>query len=261
MKTLLKNRILLDFFASLMFFTRIPVNWKFFSNKPPNLTKAAWSFPLIGYIVGIISGFIGELCININLSIFLSCTIAIAFSVMITGAFHEDGLADMADGFGAGGSPEKINKIIHDSRLGTYGTTALILGLLIRLGLVINLVELGYSLLLILSSSIASGKLSIIFTRNYFTVSTFSKSGNIIETVSTKILIIASLIWLIPVVYFFPFWGVLIGVFFISGVIFFIGKMSQKKIGGITGDVLGAIAFISELVFLLGIIIYLRHLY
>jgi len=74
-------------------------------------------------------------------------------------------------------------------------------------------------------------------------------------------LAIASLIWLIPVVCFFPFWGVLIGVSFISGVIFFIGKMSQKKIGGITGDVLGAIAFTTELVFLLGIIIYLRHLY
>ena len=261
MKTILKNRVVLDFFASLMFFTRIPVNWKFFSNKPPNLTNAAWSFPLIGYIIGIISGFIGELCININLSIFLSCTIAIAFSVMITGAFHEDGMADMAAGFGAGGSPEKINKIIHDSRLGTYGTTALTLGLLIRLGLAINLVELGYSLILILSSSIASGKLSIIFTRNYFTVSTFSKTGSIIETVSTKMLAIASLIWLIPVVCFFPFWGVLIGVFFISGVIFFIGKMSQKKIGGITGDVLGAIAFTTELFFLLGIIIYLRHIY
>ena len=261
MKTILKNRVVLDFFASLMFFTRIPVNWKFFSSKPPNLTNAAWSFPLIGFIIGIISGFIGELCININLSIFLSCTIAIAFSVMITGAFHEDGMADMADGFGAGGSPEKINKIIHDSRLGTYGTTALTLGLLIRLGLAINLVELGYSLILILSSSIASGKLSIIFTRNYFTVSTFSKTGSIIETVSTKMLAIAFLIWLIPVVCFFPFWVVLIGVSFISGVIFFIGKMSQKKIGGITGDVLGAIAFTTELVFLLGIIIYLRHLY
>ena len=109
---------------------------------------------------------------------------------MITGAFHEDGLADIADGFGAGGSPEKINKIIHDSRLGTYGTIALTLGLLIRLGLAINLVELGYSLILILSSSFASGKLSIIFTRNFFTVSTFSKTGSIIEAVSNKILLI-----------------------------------------------------------------------
>ena len=62
-------------------------------------------------------------------------------------------------------------------------------------------------------------------------------------------------------VYFFSFWAVLLGVFLISGVIFFIGKISQKKIGGITGDVLGAIAFTTELVFLLGIIIYLRNLH
>ena len=133
------------------------------------------------------------------------------------------------------------------------------MGLLIRLGLAINLVELGYSLILILSSSFASGKLSIIFTRNFFAVSTFSKTGSIIETVSTKMLVIASLIWLIPVVYFFPFWGILLGVFLISGVILYIGKMSQKKIVCITGDVLVAIAFKTELVFLLGIIIYLRH--
>tara|TARA_B100001121_G_scaffold217519_1_gene190914 strand:- start:94 stop:879 length:786 start_codon:yes stop_codon:yes gene_type:complete len=261
MKTLLKNRVLVDFFASLMFFTRIPVNWKFFSEKPPNLTSAAWSFPLIGFLIGTISGLIGDLCIIMNLSIFLSCTIAIAFSVIITGAFHEDGLADIADGFGAGGSPEKINKIIHDSRLGTYGTAALTLGLLIRLGLAINMVELGYSLILILSSGFASGKISIIYTRNFFTVSTFSKTGSIIEAVPTKMLVIATLIWLIPMVYYFPFWAILLGFFLISGVIFLIGKMSQKKIGGITGDVLGAIAFTSELVFLLGMIIYLRQLY
>ena len=158
-----------------MFFTRIPVNWKFFSKKPPNLTSAAWSFPIIGFLIGIISGFIGELCIFMNLSIFLSCTIAIAFSVIITGAFHEDGLADMADGFGAGGSPKKINKIIHDSRLGTYGTAALTLGLLIRLGLAINMVELGYSLILILSSSFASGKLSIIYTEIFLLCQLFQK--------------------------------------------------------------------------------------
>ena len=42
------------------------------------------------------------------------------FSVILSGAFHEDGLADMADGFGAGGSPERVNEIMHDN-LGTYG--------------------------------------------------------------------------------------------------------------------------------------------
>ena len=259
MRTIIKNRIFLDFFAALMFFTRIPVNWKFFSKKPPNLTKAAWCFPLIGFLIGIITGVIGEICILINLSTFLSCTIAISFSVFISGAFHEDGLADMADGFGAGGSPDKINKIMHDSRLGTYGTIALIMGLLIRLGLVISLVELGFSMILILSFSFSFGKLSIIYIRNYYSVSKFSKTGSIIEKVSYKSLILATTIWFLPIVFFIPFGGILLGIFITLVVIFFIGKISEQKIGGITGDILGANAFTAESVFLLGVVIYLRY--
>ena len=72
MKFFLKNSYLLDLIASVMFFTRIPVNWNYFSNKPPNLTKAAWSFPIIGFIVGILSGIFGDLCIFIDLPIFLN---------------------------------------------------------------------------------------------------------------------------------------------------------------------------------------------
>ena len=109
MKILFQNKYLLDFLAAIMFFTRIPINWQFFSNKPPDLTKAAWCFPLIGSVIGIISGILGDICLFFNLSIFLSCTIAITLSVIITGAFHEDGLADMADGFGAGGSPATVS--------------------------------------------------------------------------------------------------------------------------------------------------------
>ena len=155
MKDYYQNKYLVDVFASIMFFTRIPINWPFFSDKAPNLTRAAWSFPLVGFLIGILSGILGELLILINVPTYLSCVIAIATSVLITGAFHEDGLADMADGFGAGGTPKKINEIMHDSRLGTYGTAALTLGLLIRLGLLICLVDLGYSLLIILSIGFA----------------------------------------------------------------------------------------------------------
>ena len=261
MKIFLQNKYLLDLFAAVMFFTRIPVNWKLLSNKPPDLTRAAWSFPLIGFLVGTLSGIFGDLCLLIGLPIFLSCLIAVVLSVIITGAFHEDGLADIADGFGAGGTPEKINNIIHDSRLGTYGTSALTLGLLMRLGLAISLVELGYSLFIILSFGFASGKLAIIFTRNYFNVSLFSKTGSIIGTVSNKKLIIATIIWLIPIIFVFPFFGISFVISLVFIVIFIMGSLSQKKIGGITGDVLGATAFIAELIFLLGLTIYLRVLF
>ena len=76
---------------------------------------------------------------------------------------------------------------------------------------------------------------------------------------SYKSLIVASTIWFLPVVFFFPFWGIISGIFITSVVIFFIGKLSEQKIGGITGDILGAIAFTAESVFLLGVVIYLRY--
>ena len=257
LKNFFLNKYLIDFFASLMFFTRIPINWSYFSDEAPDLTRAAWSFPLVGFIVGALSGSIGEIFILINIPTFLSCSIAIAFSLLITGAFHEDGLADMADGFGAGGSSQKINKIMHDSRLGTYGTSALILGLLIRIGLVSYLVDLGFTLFIILGVAFSTGKLSIILMRNLYNISSLAKIGSIIDPISNNKIFIAALIWLIPAVCFFSFFAIIWSLFLVLIVVFIIGNKSKRKLGGITGDVLGATAFITELTFLLGLITYI----
>ena len=257
MRALLKNKLVLDFLTTVMFFTRIHINWSYFSNTPPNLTGAAWSFPLIGLLIGVLSGITGDFLIYLGLPIFLSCTISIASSVLLTGAFHEDGLADTADGLGAGGSPEKINKIIHDSRLGTYGVISLVLGLLIRIGLIVALVEQGFSLISILSVGFASGKLSILFSRIFFIHSKFAKTGSIIEVVSNRNLFSATIIWLVPSLIIFPFYGILLGTILMIWVTYIMGVKSKKSLGGLTGDILGAIAFLTELVFLLGNIIVL----
>ena len=255
MRILLKNKYMIDFFAAIMFFTRIPINWAFFSKKPPDLTKAAWAFPLVGFIVGAMSGMFGDLFIFLGLPIFLSCIIAISIGVLLTGAFHEDGLADAADGLGAGGSPARINKIIHDSRLGTYGVVSLVLGLLTRLALILALVECGYSLACALAVGFASGKLAIIFSRNLFNNSRFAKTGSIVGTVSNKNLFFATIIWFLPTLAIFPFFAILLGKILMILMIFIIGFKSKKALGGITGDILGAIAFLTELIFLLGITI------
>lgn len=249
----IRNKYVVDFVATVMFFTRIPIKWSYFSDKSPNLTQAAWAFPLVGLFIGFLSGIVGDFLIMTGLSIFLSTIIAMSISVLLTGAFHEDGLADTADGLGAGGSPEVINKIIHDSRLGTYGVVALILGLLSRLGLLLTLVEYGYSLVAILSIGFASGKLAIIFSRNFFNNSKFAKVGSIVGIVSHRNLILATVIWSIPTFIIFPFYGILLGGLLMALIIFMIGLKSKKALGGITGDILGAIAFLTELIFLLGI--------
>ena len=254
MEILLKNRYLVDFMATVMFFTRIPVNWTYFSDEAPNLTRAAWAFPLIGYLIGLCAGILGDICLLFGLPNFLSCLIAIALSVMISGAFHEDGLADMADGFGAGGSPERVNEIMHDSRLGTYGVVSLSIGLLIRVGLLVGLVELGYSLTLVMAAGFAAGKLAIIFARKFFAPSELTKTGSIVGVISNKNFIFATLTWFVPITLAFPFFGVFLGISFVGIAIFLLGSRSNHYLGGLTGDVLGAIAFSSELLFLLGIL-------
>lgn len=240
-----------------MFFTRIPVNWSYFSEKAPDLTRAAWAFPLTGYFVGIVSGGLGEMLLLLGSPILVSSVIAIAFSVFITGAFHEDGLADMADGFGAGGTPERINEIIHDSRLGTYGVSALNLGMLIRVGLVVSLVDLGYSLIFVLSVGFASGKLAILISRNFFNLSDFAKTGSVFGSITPINLLVATVIWLTPLLFFLPIFAIVLGAFFSFWLIYIIGSRATTLIGGITGDVLGGTAFLSEIGFLLGVAIVL----
>ena len=68
MQILFKNRYIVDFVATVIFFTRIPVNWAYFSDKAPNLTRAAWAFPLIGYFIGFCSGIIGDLSLFFGMS-------------------------------------------------------------------------------------------------------------------------------------------------------------------------------------------------
>ena len=240
-----------------MFFTRIPINWSFFSEKAPDLTRAAWAFPLAGCVVGGLSGGFGDFLIYLGLPIFLSSVIAIFISVIFTGAFHEDGLADTADGLGAGGSPERVNKIIHDSTLGTYGVISLVMGLLTRLGLIVTLLEQGYALFSSLSIGFATGKIAIILTRNFFNNSKFAKTGSIVGKISFKNLSLAFIIWILPTLVIFPFHGVLLGIILILIMISLIGLKAKKALGGITGDILGAIAFLSELVFLFGIVVVL----
>ena len=252
---MIKNKFVVDFFATIMFFTRIPIKWSFFSDKAPELTRAAWAFPLVGFLIGGLSGGLGDFLIFLGLPIFLSCIIAITMSILLTGAFHEDGLADTADGLGAGGSPQRINKIIHDSRLGTYGVLALILGLLTRLGLLLTLAEYGYLLVSILSVGFASGKLAILYSRNFYNNSRFAKVGSIVGVISNKNLFLATLLWALPTSIIIPFYGILLGGILMTFIISIIGLKSKKALGGITGDILGAIAFLTELVFLLGIVI------
>ena len=113
------------FFTALMFYTRVPCP-KNIDHNPDYLNKASRYFPLIGWIVGAIAfGVYAAASWLWNAEI--GMVLSMIASVLVTGAFHEDGFADVCDGFGGGWTKTKILTIMKDSAIGAYGAIGLVL--------------------------------------------------------------------------------------------------------------------------------------
>ncbi|AUC54471.1 adenosylcobinamide-GDP ribazoletransferase [Sagittula sp. P11] len=110
---------------AVMFLTRLPVG--ILPEPVPTLAEARWAFPLAGLPVGLAGGLVFALAGWIGLAPLLAAVLALAAMVMITGALHFDGLADVADGFGGGRDATHALEIMRDSRIGSYGAVALVL--------------------------------------------------------------------------------------------------------------------------------------
>ena len=120
------------FFTALMFYTRIPCPSST-DHHPDYINKATRYFPLIGWIVGGLS-FLAFLGSSYVFNTSISVVISLIIGVLVTGAFHEDGLADVVDGFGGGWTKQKILDIMKDSRIGAFGAISLVLLFLLKYG-------------------------------------------------------------------------------------------------------------------------------
>jgi adenosylcobinamide-GDP ribazoletransferase len=120
-----------ELLVALAFLSRLPVPF-LRTIDPPPLASAMRQFPIAGALLGLISGAILVAAKFAGLPALLAASLTLAAMVLLTGALHEDGLADVADGFGGGGSREEKLAIMRDSRIGTYGTIALLLAFLAR---------------------------------------------------------------------------------------------------------------------------------
>lgn len=109
---------------ALVLLTRLPAGR--LSDDCPNTSAAAWAFPLVGALVGLITGAV-YLAASLALPPLAAALLSVASGVALTGALHEDGLADLADGFGGGTTRDQKLEIMRDSRIGSYGVVALIL--------------------------------------------------------------------------------------------------------------------------------------
>ncbi|MRX67706.1 cobalamin-5'-phosphate synthase [Flavobacterium resistens] len=252
------------FFTCLMFYTRIPCP-KNITHHPDYLNKATRYFPFIGWIVGSIS-FLAFYLSSLFLSIETAVIFAIIASVLTTGAFHEDGFADVCDGFGGGWTKEKILMIMKDSAIGAYGAIGLVLLFLAKFklfseSLLIFKNDNNYFLLFLLFISAHSlsrlAAISIIFTHEYSRDDATSKSKPIAKNHTWKEIFGAFFFGLIPLLAlsYFSFEIktilILIPVFLTR---YFLARYFQKWIDGYTGDCLGATQQVCEVIFYLSLL-------
>jgi adenosylcobinamide-GDP ribazoletransferase len=125
-----------DFLAAVQFLTRIPVPSLAYNQD--SLSRAVKIFPVVGLLIGTTAALV-HLLITPHLPRLVTALLVVAVLVAITGCLHEDGLADVADGFGGGSHREQILAILKDSRIGSYGGAALSLSLMARVVLLASL--------------------------------------------------------------------------------------------------------------------------
>ncbi|GAA4278271.1 adenosylcobinamide-GDP ribazoletransferase [Aquimarina mytili] len=237
------------FFTALMFFTRIPCP-KWVNHNPQYLRLSSKYFPLVGSIVGGIGALVfygASFIFSVEISILLS----MLATIYTTGAFHEDGFADVCDGFGGGWTKSKILLIMKDSRLGTYGTTGLLLILSIKFA-ALRETEMHYIPLVLISGHSLSRFIAttLIFTHPYVRDTDDSKVKPAAKSMSINMIITSGIFGIAPLFFFKNPW-----VFFVI-VPMYISKMFlaakfKKWIGGQTGDCAGAVQQLSEVVFYL----------
>lgn len=120
----------LDIALCLAFFTRLPLPHLDFRNR--TLSDAMWAAPVTGLVVAVIASAAFALATWFGLPSGPAAAVALAAAMLTTGCLHEDGLSDVADGFGGGSTRERKLEIMRDSRIGSYGTAALVISLLLR---------------------------------------------------------------------------------------------------------------------------------
>ena len=245
------------FFTALMFYTRIPCP-KNIDHNPDYLNKASRYFPFIGWIVGGIS-FAVYYFFSIIFSQDIAIILAIIAGILTTGAFHEDGFADVCDGFGGGWTKEKILIIMKDSAIGAYGAIGLVLLFLLKFQALSTLSSLSAICnLLLFGSAHAISRLaaiSIVFTHEYSRDDASSKSKPIAQSYTWREVWSAFFFGLMPLLFLSYFqWQFALAIIPVIIARFFLARYFQKWIDGYTGDCLGATQQVCEVVFYLSII-------
>ena len=236
------------FLIAVQFFTRIPI--KFNAFDVAELNKGVPFFPLVGIVVGLVAAVVYSLSKQ-ELPLSLSVTLSMIATLMLTGAFHEDGLADMADGFGGGWEKPQVLSIMVDSRLGSYGAIALLMALLTKHQSLVSLTHSFIPMSLVAGHAV-SRLFSVLTMQQLNYVKSTGKSKPLATKVTQMQLIIALVFGIAPLLLLPAYcWLALLPCWLMWK---WLVRLMQRKIGGYTGDCLGGVQQVTEITLYMGLI-------
>lgn len=254
--------LLHDLAACLRFFSRLPV--PALPGEPsahalPDFRKVARMLPMAGLVLALPAALVLLAAWKLGLGAFVAAALALAMLAAVTGALHEDGLADVADGFGGGGTRERRLEIMRDSRIGAYGGLALVLALALRLGALATMLErigdeTALAFLLAAALSRCAAMLPMVLLaparRDGAAASVGRPSGISLAIAAGSCLILAGIAAGLGL----PAAGVLLAVLLAPTAALALTALAQRRIGGHTGDVIGACQQVAEIAALIGIL-------
>ena len=244
------------FFIALQFFTRVPIP-RWVGYEPAWLQHASRYYPLVGLVVAAATGavyFLVALILPPAIAVLLS-TIA---GIYLTGAFHEDGFADVCDGFGGGYTRERVLEIMKDSRVGAYGAIGIGLLLLLKCATLAHLPPAAAIATLFVAHPVSRLCSAVLIWRMEYARDE-GKAKPLAQSMSTSEIGIAALTAALPLAAigsggWLPWPAILAGLAAATLATAWLARFFQRRIGGFTGDCLGAVQQLSEVAIYLGIL-------
>jgi adenosylcobinamide-GDP ribazoletransferase len=237
------NEWLVDFRTAVAFLTRLPMPHPD-GAMPPNFVRAQRMFPVVGALIG---AAVGLLCLGlryVGVPDLAAAALALGGSAILTGALHEDGLADVADGFGGGRTLESKLEIMRDSRLGTYGAVGLLVSFAAKLSALAAIPDSDVVPALIAAHALARGVLpamsmSMPYARKDGLARNAGQSDAAISAMAGGLALVIALLSLS--------WTNALCAALVAGLSgLCMAWLAMRQIGGQTGDVLGGAEQVSE---------------
>ena len=236
---------------AIQYFTRVPMP-AWVGHSAEHLNGTTRYFPAVGVLVG----GIGALVLwstSLILPGPLPAILSTAATVFLTGAFHEDGLADTFDGLGGGATRERALEIMKDSRVGTFGVAALVLTLLVKIA-ASNALPVMLAIVVLISGHAFSRAcaVTLLFVGSHVGKPELSRARAVAQPMSRGEFVIAAMLGIAPL-----YWC---GMHAIAGLVcalillYVLACWFMRRLGGFTGDTLGAAQQLTELTFYLAVL-------